>query len=204
MPATCNDHPVVFCDSTDTSYSQRSSRCTHLQPDRHQLTETLVQLHLSTTRPTSATSNDRLVAFLRLDHTSYQHHPSSENHLLVSNLVQMSQQKWEDSDHIFGWNSWLSCPGQWYFWNRLWKEMVWVFSGNYTRKTEETDKNSRWGEDLKVWWWEQTKIHSTVCQCGHWNLYHYWCCACGVMVIVIGNGHGDTSPNPGRDWLHFT
>ena len=26
----------------------------------------------------------------------------------------------------------------------------------------------------------------------------------GVLVIVIGNGHGDTSSNPGRDWLHFT
>ena len=26
----------------------------------------------------------------------------------------------------------------------------------------------------------------------------------GVMVIVLGNGHGDTSSNPGRDWLHFT
>ena len=24
-----------------------------------------------------------------------------------------------------------------------------------------------------------------------------------VMVIVVGNGHGDTSSNPGRDWLHF-
>ena len=24
------------------------------------------------------------------------------------------------------------------------------------------------------------------------------------MVIVVGNGHGDTSSNPGRDWLHFT
>ena len=24
--------------------------------------------------------------------------------------------------------------------------------------------------------------------------------ACAVMVIVIGNGHGDTSSNPGRDW----
>ena len=22
--------------------------------------------------------------------------------------------------------------------------------------------------------------------------------ACGVMVIVVGNGHGDTSSNPGR------
>ena len=26
----------------------------------------------------------------------------------------------------------------------------------------------------------------------------------GVMVVVVGNGHGDTSSNPGRDWLHFT
>ena len=26
----------------------------------------------------------------------------------------------------------------------------------------------------------------------------------GVMVIVIGNGHGDPSSNPGWDWLHFT
>ena len=26
----------------------------------------------------------------------------------------------------------------------------------------------------------------------------------GVMVIIIGNGHGDTSSNTGRDWLHFT
>ena len=28
--------------------------------------------------------------------------------------------------------------------------------------------------------------------------------ACGVMVIVAGNVHGDTSSNPGQDWLHFT
>ena len=25
-----------------------------------------------------------------------------------------------------------------------------------------------------------------------------------VMVIVVGNEQGDTSTNPGRDWLHFT
>ena len=24
------------------------------------------------------------------------------------------------------------------------------------------------------------------------------------MVIVAGHGHGDTSSNPGPDWLHFT
>ena len=28
--------------------------------------------------------------------------------------------------------------------------------------------------------------------------------ACGVMVSVVGYGHGDTSSNPGWDWLHFT
>ena len=33
----------------------------------------------------------------------------------------------------------------------------------------------------------------------HINIY-----ACGVMVIVVGNGHGDISSNPGPDWLHFT
>ena len=26
----------------------------------------------------------------------------------------------------------------------------------------------------------------------------------GVMVIVIGNGPGNTSSNPRQDWLHFT
>ena len=26
----------------------------------------------------------------------------------------------------------------------------------------------------------------------------------GVMVIVVGNEHGDTSSNPGRGWVHFT
>ena len=26
----------------------------------------------------------------------------------------------------------------------------------------------------------------------------------GVMVIVVGNRHGDMSSNPGWDWLHFT
>ena len=26
----------------------------------------------------------------------------------------------------------------------------------------------------------------------------------GVVVIVVENGHGDTSSNPGRDWLNFT
>ena len=28
--------------------------------------------------------------------------------------------------------------------------------------------------------------------------------ASGVIVIVVGNGHGDTSSNPAWDGLHFT
>ena len=36
----------------------------------------------------------------------------------------------------------------------------------------------------------------------HINIFYEG--ACGVMVIVVGNGHGDTSSNSGRDWLHFT
>ena len=38
----------------------------------------------------------------------------------------------------------------------------------------------------------------------HIGDYIYLGGARGVMVIVVGNGHSDTSSNPGRDWLHFT
>ena len=41
-----------------------------------------------------------------------------------------------------------------------------------------------------------TQNHSTVCKQKIGG-------ARGVMVIIIGNGHGDTSSNPGLDWLHF-
>ena len=30
-------------------------------------------------------------------------------------------------------------------------------------------------------------------------IFYYFGGARGVMVIVVGNGHGDTSSNPGRD-----
>ena len=38
------------------------------------------------------------------------------------------------------------------------------------------------------------------------DLLQEWICggARGVIVIVVGNEYGDTSSNPGRDWLHFT
>ena len=36
------------------------------------------------------------------------------------------------------------------------------------------------------------------------HTYIYYGGARGVMVIVVGNGNGDTSSNPRRDWWHFT
>ena len=33
--------------------------------------------------------------------------------------------------------------------------------------------------------------------------YIYMGGAHGVMVIIAGNGHGNTSSNPGWDWFHF-
>ena len=36
------------------------------------------------------------------------------------------------------------------------------------------------------------------------TIYLYYEGARGVMVIVVGNGHGDTSSNPGRGWSHST
>ena len=35
-------------------------------------------------------------------------------------------------------------------------------------------------------------------------LFLYLGGASGVRAIVVGNGHGDTSSNPGQDRLHFT
>ena len=48
------------------------------------------------------------------------------------------------------------------------------------------------------WWWLTELVEST--HCGSNKGF----CARGVMVIVVGNEHGDTSSNPGRDWSHFT
>ena len=39
----------------------------------------------------------------------------------------------------------------------------------------------------------EIKLHIYIYSCTH-----------GVMVIIIGNGLGNTSSNPGQDWLHFT
>ena len=43
-----------------------------------------------------------------------------------------------------------------------------------------------------------------------WNIFVLWMSiwyhisvARGVMVIVVGNEHGDSSSNPGRDWFHI-
>ena len=40
--------------------------------------------------------------------------------------------------------------------------------------------------------------------CGLKKYTHIYTCTHGVMVILVGNVHGDSSSNPGWDWLHFT
>ena len=52
-------------------------------------------------------------------------------------------------------------------------------------------------------------LHHLSCrtiQCEFLELISLMSCggARGVMVIVVGNGHGEPSSNSGRDWLHFT
>ena len=52
------------------------------------------------------------------------------------------------------------------------------------------------------------RSHSTEKCSIDWSNITVWYLNCGgtrgVMVIVVGNGHGDRSSNPGRSWLHFT
>ena len=50
----------------------------------------------------------------------------------------------------------------------------------------------------------KTKIKNIQPYCLGMEAYYTIKGAHGVMVIVVGYGHGDTSSNPGRDWLHFT
>ena len=65
---------------------------------------------------------------------------------------------------------------------------------------EAMNDREKWRERVRdiratstTWWWWWFII----------ELYNIGG-ARGVVVIVVGNGHGDTSSNPGRDWLHFT
>ena len=49
------------------------------------------------------------------------------------------------------------------------------------------------------WSLDETYYHSNFCERPSANGG-----ARGVMVIFVGNGYGDTSSNPRRNWLHFT
>ena len=60
-PATRNDLPATFNNSTNLSFLQRSPSCI-LRLDRPQLPVTIIQLH-PTTRPTTASRNNRPAAF---------------------------------------------------------------------------------------------------------------------------------------------
>ena len=61
-PTHCQNRDIDLPTSSNINYPQRTSRCTNLRLDRHQLPATFVQMHQSTTRPTSATRNIRPAA----------------------------------------------------------------------------------------------------------------------------------------------
>ena len=63
--------------------------------------------------------------------------------------------------------------------------------GNYTRMIRAVF-NKSWKQPLK----KKTAVRQLTS--------HLKNNARGVMVIVAGYEHGDTSSNPGPDWLHFT
>ena len=45
----------------------------------------------------------------------------------------------------------------------------------------------------------QFLYQTILCVC----IYITFKAVCGVMVNIVGNGHSNTSSNPGEDWLHF-
>ena len=59
-------------------------------------------------------------------------------------------------------------------------------------KTHDEDHENRWHKPVLHW-----KYYSKLKE-------YCFGGARGVMVSVVRNGHGHTSSNPGRDWLHFT
>ena len=54
---------------------------------------------------------------------------------------------------------------------------------------------------FKMLWFSNLDVIEQTLESSGWM---YFGGARGVMVIVVRNGHSDTSSNPGQDWLHFT
>ena len=81
--ATRNEHPAApIYDSTNVSYPHRTSSCTYLRLDQRQLPAPNIQLHLSTTRPTSATRTEHPAALIYDSaNVSYPHRTSSCTYL---------------------------------------------------------------------------------------------------------------------------
>ena len=85
----------------------------------------------------------------------------------------------------------------------------WVF---YYNNIQDTFHLVVYSEILLIWIIK--KIFYIKLNHHHWRVYSsiyiyiyisfFYGGAHGVMVIVQGNGHGDTSSIPGWDWLHFT
>ena len=86
---------------------------------------------------------------------------------------------------LYGWTTWT-----------LTKRLEKKLDGNYTRMLRAILNKS---------WRQHPTRHQLY---GHLppitKTIHVHGGARGVVVIVVGTGHGDTSSNPGRGWLHFT
>ena len=91
-PTYCQNWDIDLLNSTDLSFPQRSSSCIQ-RLDRPQLPAMIIQLH-STTRPTSATRNDRPAAFNDSTDLSYLQRSSRciqrlDPHRLPATIIQL-------------------------------------------------------------------------------------------------------------------
>ena len=91
--------------------------------------------------------------------------------------------------------------GQWWYRNGIWHRKMW-HANNKKRKMTNDERNrttiSRKNQNGQRKGNLETLANTGS---GHHQTNRG---ACGVIVIVVGNGHGDSSSNPGRDWLYFT
>ena len=89
----------------------------------------------------------------------------------------------------------------------LWQKVLWLFfSTRLEWLTLREKERQEWPLYKLVPNWKAIKLQtrrswSLIEYLIHKTLWHICGGARGVVVIVVGNGHGDTSSNPGRDWL---
>ena len=105
--------------------------------------------------------------------------------------------------------------GRWSEWNKAYNQVTtWIMvhhqAGNMRYGSSPGRLHEVWLITRQVTWGmahHQSGSHEIwiIIRRVIWSMAHHQTGgARGVVVIVVGNGHGHTSSNPGRDWLHFT